>query len=78
MHPFKIMMGLFFISIGLFFIFLYSNLLTLGYSFWEFVQFISKKVECLFFLIGLLFLFYGMGGSIKNVLLLRHSFKFWK
>lgn len=78
MHPFRILVGILFMSIGLFFLILYTNLFTLGYSFWDFVHFISRKVECLLFLVGLFLLISGMGGTFKHVLLLRHSSKLWK
>lgn len=32
----------------------YLNLLTLGYSFLEYVQFIMKRLECLYTIIGIL------------------------
>lgn len=37
--------GVIFTSLGLFFIIIYLNLLTIGYSFIEFVHFISRRVE---------------------------------
>lgn len=63
-------------SVGLMFIILYLNLLTLGYSFFEFVHFISTRFECLLFFLGLILIFFSMKGWIKSVLLLRHSTKF--
>jgi len=72
----KILLGMLVSSIGLMFIFLYSNLLTLGYSFFDFVKFISTRVECLLFFIGLLIIFFTKKGWKKNVLLLRHTSKF--
>lgn len=68
--------GIFISSIGFMFILLYTNLLTMGYSFWNFVQFISKRFECLLFLIGIVLLLLSLERSIKNVLLLRRSSKF--
>lgn len=32
----------------------YLNLLTLGYSFLEYVQFIMKRLECLYTIIGII------------------------
>ncbi len=63
-------------SIGLTFILLYTNLLTMGYSFSLFVNFISKRLECLLFILGLIVLIFSFERSIKNVLLLRRSTKF--
>ena len=68
--------GIFLGSTGLMFIFLYLNLFTFGYSFFEFVQFISTRIECLLFFLGLILIFFSMKGWIKNVLLLRYSTKF--
>ena len=59
--------GVIFTSLGLFFIIIYLNLLTIGYSFIEFVHFISRRVEVWLFLIGIIL--------IKNELLLRHNIK---
>ncbi len=76
MHYLGIILGIILSSIGLTFIFLYLNLITLGYSFLDFVQFISTRMECLLFLLGILVILFSMRGWIKSVLLLRHSTKF--
>lgn len=76
MNLIGLILGIGISSIGLMFIFLYINLLTLGYSFFGFVQFISTRFECSLFFIGLLIIAFSMKGWIKNVLLLRRSFKF--
>ncbi len=68
--------GMLFCSIGLFFIFLYTNLLTIGYSFFDFVQFISTRFECILFVIGLIMIIVSIEKRRKNVLLLRRSFEF--
>lgn len=70
-RPFLFILGIFFTSIGLFFIILYFNLLTMGYSFWSFVQFISRRGECLLFPLGIILILISMGRWIKNELLLR-------
>lgn len=75
MHYLGILAGIFLSSLGLMFIILYMNLLTLGYSFWEFVHFISTRIECLLFVLGWILIIFSMRGWIKNVLLLRHSAK---
>ena len=49
--------GVFLVSFGLTFSFLYLNLLYFGYNFFSYVQFICKRVECLVVLVGLLFIF---------------------
>ena len=48
-----LVLGIFLASIGLFFIFLYLNLLVIGYSFLEFVYFIIRSIYCDLFFIGL-------------------------
>lgn len=70
-RPFLFLLGIFLTSIGLFFIILYLNLLTMGYSFFGFVQFISRRGECILFPIGIFCIFVSMGRWIKNELLLR-------
>ena len=49
--------GVFLVSFGLTFCFLYLNLLYFGYNFFSYIQFICKRVECLVLLVGLLFIF---------------------
>ena len=78
MHIFGVLMGIVLASMGLMFIFLYTNLLTLGYSFLDFVQFISKRFECLLFVFGWIIIFYSIEGRKKHVLLLRLFTKFRK
>ncbi|MEG0994570.1 MAG: hypothetical protein RR359_04995 [Bacilli bacterium] len=38
--------------IGFTYIILYANLLTMGYSFFTYLLFISKRLECLYVIIG--------------------------
>lgn len=40
--------------IGFVYIISYLNLMTIGYNFREYVNFISRRVECLYAIIGLL------------------------
>ena len=40
--------------IGFVYIISYLNLLTLGYSFLEYVQFIMRRLECLYAIIGII------------------------
>lgn len=49
----SLIIGIIICSIGLFFIMLYLNLLTLGYSFFNFVKFIISNVYCDLFFLGL-------------------------
>lgn len=46
--------GLFLMTIGNVFIILYLNLLTLGYNFIFYVNFITRRFECYYLLIGLI------------------------
>ena len=68
-------LGVIFTSLGLFFIIIYLNLLTIGYSFIEFVHFISRRVEVWLFLIGIILIAVSLERWIKNELLLRHNIK---
>lgn len=67
--------GIIFTSFGIFFTIIYLNLLTMGYSFLEFVNFISRKIEFWFILIGILCITLSLERWIKNELLLRRNFK---
>ena len=54
MNLFLLLLGILLTSIGLMFILLYTNLLTMGYSFFKFVYFISRRLECWYFVIGII------------------------
>lgn len=60
---FMYFLGIMLSSIGMFFILLNLNLLTIGYSFSKYVKFIISNAECLifFFGIGILILIYERG-----------------
>ncbi len=72
---FLYIIGVILISIGLFFVIIYLNLLTIGYSFFDFVKFISRRVEVWLGLLGLLCIGISLERWIKNELLLRHYSK---
>ena len=76
MKLYSVVLGILCLSVGLFFIILYLNLLTMEYSFFQYVHFISKRVECLLFIVGLLLILLPMKGKIKHELLLRYQSKF--
>lgn len=61
--------------LGLFFIFLYINLLSIGYSFSYFVKFIIGNVYCDLFFIGIILLFISLERWITRELLLRRNYK---
>ncbi len=73
---FLFIFGFFLSTIGLFFIILYLNLLTLGYSFFEFVYFIIRSFYCDLFFIGLLLIYFSLEGCERFELLLRRFSKF--
>jgi len=68
-------LGVILTSFGIFFTVVYLNLLSMGYSFLEFGQFISRKIEFWFIIIGIICLILSMERWIKNELFLRHNFK---
>lgn len=43
--------------IGFMYIITYLNLLTIGYNFLQYVNFIIRRIECLYALIGLVLIF---------------------
>ena len=40
--------------VGLMYIIVYLNLLVIGYNFFEYVNFIIRRIECLNFIIGII------------------------
>ena len=68
-------LGIMFTSLGIFFTIIYLNLLTIGYSFGEFVKFISRKLEFWYILIGIALILLSLERWIKNELLLRRNLK---
>ncbi len=67
--------GVLLTSIGIFFTIIYLNLLTIGYSFFEFVKFISSKPIMWCLVIGIFCITLSLERLIKHELLLRHNFK---
>ena len=49
--------GILLVVIGLTNIILYLNLISIGYSFHDYVNFIIRKIECLCLLIGLIIIY---------------------
>ena len=68
-------LGVLLTSIGLFFFIIYLNFLTIGYTFFEFVKFISRRIEIWFLIIGIICIALSLERWIKNELLLRHHSK---
>ncbi len=54
--------------ISLSFIIIYLNLLTFGYNFFEYVQFIIRRVECLNLITGIILIMISMINGGKNEL----------
>ena len=71
-----LLLGIVICSISLFLIIIYLNLLVIGYTFWEFVYFIIRSGIIWGLLIGIIFIYKGMGRILKDELLLRYNFKF--
>ena len=46
--------GFMLMVIGMSYIIVYSNLLTFGYTFKEYLEYLISRYECLYFIIGLL------------------------
>lgn len=57
--------------IGFMYIISYLNLLTIGYSFFEYLQFICKRVECIIAIIGFVLITYTIfkGGRMYDIYL---------
>ena len=68
-------LGIIFTSLGIFFTIIYLNLLTIGYTFSDFVHFITRKIEFWFIPLGIFLLLFSLERWIKNELLLRRNFK---
>ena len=49
--------------ISLSFIIIYLNLLTIGYNFLEYVNFIIRRIECLNIFVGIFMMFIVKGGK---------------
>lgn len=43
--------------VGWIYIICYLNLLTIGYNFYEYVNFIIRRIECIYALIGIVIMF---------------------
>lgn len=67
---FMYILGIIFTSVGIFFTLIYLNLLSMGYSIFDFGKFIIKRLEFWFIIIGLICLVISLERLIKNELLL--------
>ena len=57
-------------TIGFVYIISYLNLLSIGYNFFEYVNFIIRRVECLNFVIGVIIMILSLVIGGKNELYL--------
>lgn len=69
---FFFLMGFGFTVIGFSFIILYLNLTTMGYNFVNYVNFITRRIECYFSIIGIVVMILSLSikGDNKNELYL--------
>ena len=58
MKFFIYLLSIFFMTIGLTFLIIYTNLFSFGYTFFEYLEFVFSKVECILFFIGIGLLFF--------------------
>ena len=65
---FIFLIGFGFTVIGLVYMISYLNLLSLGYNFLEYVQFIMKRLECLYAFIGIIIMILDIYLGGKNEL----------
>ncbi len=70
--------GIILTSTSLFFIIVYLNLINMGYSFLEYVNFIIRRIECINLLFGILFMFLSLKKrkEKKNDIYIRRFRKF--
>ena len=69
---FFFLLGFGLMTIGFVYIILYLNILSIGYNFSYYVNFISRRIECYFTIIGLIILILSIyiKGAKKNGLYL--------
>ena len=56
MRYFLLMLGIILSSIGLTYIIIYLNLLLIGFSFIDYLEYVFTKIECLLFFVGYILL----------------------
>lgn len=72
---FFLLTGFGFTLIGSVYMIAYLNLMTIGYSFVAYIQFILSRMECLIIILGILFLILAIllpGGEKKDELHIRY------
>lgn len=68
---FLFLLGVFICSLSLSCIILYLNLITMGYTFWQYVKFIIRSFSCNSFLLGVLCIYLSIKRWGKHELFLR-------
>lgn len=58
--------------IGFVYIIIYLNLMTIGYNFSEYVNFIIRRLECWYSVIGMIIMFLSIIKGEKNELHIRY------
>lgn len=78
MRIFFFLVGFALMVIGFAFIILYLNLLTIGYNFSVYVNFITRRIECYYALIGFIIVLLTIiiKGEKKHELHIWYCFKF--
>mgnify|MGYP006069103007 CR=1 FL=1 len=61
--------------IGCIYIIIYLNLTTIGYNFWEYVNFIIRRPECLIAIVGIILIILSIPKEEKDELHIRYFFK---
>ena len=61
--------------VGCIYIIIYLNLTTIGYNFFEYVNFIIRKPECLIIILGIILMFLSIPKEEKDDLHIRYFFK---
>ena len=68
LKAFLFLIGFGLTTIGSMYIILYLNLISIGYNFFEYVNFIIRRVECLNFIFGIILIIISITIGGKNEL----------
>ena len=75
-RSFLFLFGFGLVVISMSYIIIYLNLITMGYNFFDYVKFISRRIECLNIITGLILVIISIKIGGKNELYLWYNFKF--
>ncbi len=70
------LVGFGFTIIGSIYLISYLNLLTIGYNFLDYVKFITRRLECYYFIIGMVIILISINKGEKNEIYIWYNFKF--